>query len=280
MLRRYRHADDPRAAAIAPDDFHLRDDGLDAALDLVAVCSSPRPVMRACVWCGAPLEQSAVRQLGRIRCAACGAATIDPWPTDEELSGAYGAWYRPESGRRFGVLGDELLRRTRGSLAARLDAIAPPGPVLDVGAGDGTLIDALARRGRAATGLERAAAREDLRHEPIEEMDGEWAAVVFWHSLEHLPAPGEAIRHAARLLAPGGVVVVAVPDGGSLQARAFGDRWLHLDRPRHLVHLTGARAHLRPRAPRPARSSACRPCAAARSSSAGSTASSAPCRAA
>ena len=40
MLRRYRHADDPRAAAIAPDDFHLRDDGLDAALDLVAVCSS------------------------------------------------------------------------------------------------------------------------------------------------------------------------------------------------------------------------------------------------
>ena len=60
-------------------------------------------VMRACVWCGAPLEQSAVRQLGRIRCAACGAATIDPWPTDEELSSAYGAWYRPESGRRFGV---------------------------------------------------------------------------------------------------------------------------------------------------------------------------------
>ena len=195
--------------------------------------------MRACVWCGVPLEQSAIRQLGRIRCAACGAATIDPWPTDEELSSAYGAWYRPESGRRFGVLGDELLRRTRGSLAARLDAIAPPGPVLDVGAGDGTLIDALARRGRAATGLERAAARKDLRHEPIEEMDGEWAAVVFWHSLEHLPAPGEAIRHAARLLAPGGVVVVAVPDGGSLQARAFGDRWLHLDRPRHLVHLTG-----------------------------------------
>ena len=42
MLRRYRHADDPRAAAIAPDDFDLHDDGLDAALDLFAVCSSPR----------------------------------------------------------------------------------------------------------------------------------------------------------------------------------------------------------------------------------------------
>jgi SAM-dependent methyltransferase len=42
MLRRYRHADDPRAAAITPEDFHLRGEGLDAALDLFAVCSSPR----------------------------------------------------------------------------------------------------------------------------------------------------------------------------------------------------------------------------------------------
>src|SRR4051812_24649585 len=148
--------------------------------------------------------------------------------SEEGLGGAYGGWYRRASGRRFGIVGDELLRRTRGSLAARLDAIAPPGPVLDVGAGDGTLIDALAERGRAATGLERAATRADLRPEPIEAIDGEWAAVVFWHSLEHLPAPGAAIRHAARLLAPRGVVVVAVPDAGSLQARAFGDRWLHL----------------------------------------------------
>lgn len=42
LLRRDRHADDPRAAAITPDDFDLRGDGLDAALDLFAVCSSPR----------------------------------------------------------------------------------------------------------------------------------------------------------------------------------------------------------------------------------------------
>jgi SAM-dependent methyltransferase len=42
MLRRYRRADDPRAPAITPEDFHLRDDDLDAALDLVAVCAGPR----------------------------------------------------------------------------------------------------------------------------------------------------------------------------------------------------------------------------------------------
>jgi SAM-dependent methyltransferase len=194
--------------------------------------------MRDCVWCGAALGADAERMRGRVRCPACGAATTDPWPTGEELARAYGDWYRPPSGRRFAVLGDTILRRTRGLLAGRVDAIAPPGRVLDVGAGDGTLLDALAAAGREAVGLERASARPDVRDEPLDAVEGEWAAVVFWHALEHLPAPGEAVGHAARLLAPGGVVVIAVPDAGSLQARAFGDRWLHLDPPRHLVHLT------------------------------------------
>jgi SAM-dependent methyltransferase len=194
--------------------------------------------MGDCVWCGAPLGAGAERLGGRLRCAACGAATTDPWPSEEDLARAYGDWYRPPDGRRFAVLGDAILQRTRALLAGRVDAIAPPGRVLDVGAGDGTLVDALARTGREAVGLERDSARPDLRDEPLDAVDGAWAAVVFWHALEHLPAPGDAVRHAARLLMPGGVVVIAVPDAGSLQARAFGDRWLHLDPPRHLVHLT------------------------------------------
>jgi SAM-dependent methyltransferase len=38
MLSRERAGADPRAAAITPDDFEARDSGLDAALDLIAVC--------------------------------------------------------------------------------------------------------------------------------------------------------------------------------------------------------------------------------------------------
>jgi hypothetical protein len=49
-----------------------------------------------------------------------------------------------------------------------------------------------------------------------------------------------ALSHAARLLAPGGRLVVAVPNAASLQARVFGDRWFGLDLPRHLVHLSPA----------------------------------------
>jgi SAM-dependent methyltransferase len=190
-----------------------------------------------CAWCGAALPQDAPRAGGRVSCAGCGAATTDPWPSPETLSGAYAGWYRPASGR-FAGPGDAILRRSRASLARRLAKVAPPGPVLDVGAGDGTLLDALRREGRDAIGLELVATRPDIRALDITEIEErQFAAIVFWHSLEHLTRPAQALDRAARLLLPGGVLVVAVPNSDSLQARAFGDRWLALDLPRHLVHL-------------------------------------------
>lgn len=176
------------------------------------------------------------------RCGRCGALTTTPAPTDSELEAAYGDWYRPAGERRFSFLGDALLGRSRALLARRVDEVAPPGPVLDVGAGEGSLLDALRARGREAVGLERAGHRTDMRDEPVEavEGDGGWSAVIFWHSLEHLPMPASAVRAAARLLAHGGVLFVAVPNTASLQARFFGPRWLHLDLPRHTVHLSSA----------------------------------------
>jgi SAM-dependent methyltransferase len=194
----------------------------------------------ACVWCGADLGDG--EQLGgRIRCRACGVATTDPWPTQAELDTAYAGAYRPDSGR-FAGPGDRLLRATRGRLARRIDRISPPGPVLDVGAGDGALLEALRRRGRVAEGLEREGdGRAGVRAGDVaDEPPGHWAAIVFWHSLEHLPAPGAAIDAAARALLPSGVLIVAIPNAASLQARLFGRRWLAIDAPRHLAHITAA----------------------------------------
>jgi SAM-dependent methyltransferase len=190
-----------------------------------------------CAWCGAPIRDGE-RLGGRVRCPSCGAATTDPWPSEAELNAAYAGSYRPESGR-FSGLGDGILRRTRGRLSHRIDRIAPPGPVLDVGAGEGALLAALRARGRTAVGLERRAdGAKDVRQGDLtDERKGEWAAIVLWHSLEHLPEPGLTIDAVALALRPHGVVIVAVPNSASLQARAFGSRWLALDLPRHLVHL-------------------------------------------
>ncbi|MGH3266945.1 MAG: class I SAM-dependent methyltransferase [Trebonia sp.] len=191
-----------------------------------------------CAWCGHRFDATDTRRAGLIGCGRCGVGTTSPWPTDEELSAAYAPWYRPSSGR-FTGLGDKVLARTRSTLAARLDRVLPSGAVLDVGAGDGTLVGALLGRGREAVGVDPyySGTSPHIRVAELEEITGTWSAVVFWHSLEHLRRPAAALRHAKGLVAPGGMLVVAVPNAASLQARVFGDRWFALDLPRHLVHI-------------------------------------------
>jgi SAM-dependent methyltransferase len=56
--------------------------------------------------------------------------------------------------------------------------------------------------------------------------------------LEHVTNPGALLGEIHRLLRPGGVLLVSVPNFGSPEARASGAGWFHLDVPRHLVHFT------------------------------------------
>jgi hypothetical protein len=65
---------------------------------------------------------------------------------------------------------------------------------------------------------------------------GPYHIITFWHSLEHMPDPGKALRMARDLLSPGGILVVAAPHMASLQSRMARQDWLHLDLPRHIVH--------------------------------------------
>jgi SAM-dependent methyltransferase len=226
-----------KSLAIRSEGGRNKSGSLRESNNTLAYSRTKAPPTVQCAWCGHRFDSADEHLTGRVRCARCGVATTSPWPSDEQLSAAYAGWYRPETGR-FSGLGDKVLRRTRSVLADRLHRILPPGPVLDVGAGDGTLVEAFVRRGREAVGLEPYASGPHIRNAEVEEVDGNWSAVIFWHSLEHLRQPARALRHAATLLAPGGTLVVAVPNATSLQARVFGDRWLALDLPRHLVHLS------------------------------------------
>lgn len=58
-------------------------------------------------------------------------------------------------------------------------------------------------------------------------------AIVLWHSLEHLPQPWLVVRNARQRLKPDGVLIVAIPNIAGFQAVFLGERWLHLDAPRH-----------------------------------------------
>ncbi|MGE5689082.1 MAG: class I SAM-dependent methyltransferase [Pseudomonadota bacterium] len=142
----------------------------------------------------------------------------------------------------------EPLRRA--ALATHVRALRLPtgATVLEIGAGDGRLLEALARRGHAVAGIEpssaarRARARGlDVREAALEDVDlppGSVDAVVLWHVLEHLSDPGAALAAVVPALRPGGRVVVAVPNLDGLQARLGRDRWFHQDVPRHATHFT------------------------------------------
>lgn len=58
------------------------------------------------------------------------------------------------------------------------------------------------------------------------------------HVLEHMPDPISSLRYLAKLLRPGGLIVITVPNFSSLAFRLFKDSFVHLDLPRHLFHFT------------------------------------------
>jgi 2-polyprenyl-3-methyl-5-hydroxy-6-metoxy-1,4-benzoquinol methylase len=59
--------------------------------------------------------------------------------------------------------------------------------------------------------------------------------VTMTEYLEHEPNPRRAIDEARRLVKPGGLIAVEVPDISGPPGRWFRDRWWQIDAPRHLA---------------------------------------------
>ena len=213
-----------------------------------------------------PASEQALREtVLLVRCAACGTAatvpaspSVDLHPTggqESTLGGlrrlhATGA-YRPGAPRGAALAAPLLRAFDRRRLALLRDAVPPPARLLDAGAGRGRFVAAARAAGYHALGIEpspraQAAYVEPVAIEDASFTEGSFDAVTLWHVAEHLDDPGAALARIGRWLRPGGVLLLGVPNLGSLQARIGGPRWYHLDVPRHRVHFTvaGARALL------------------------------------
>jgi 2-polyprenyl-3-methyl-5-hydroxy-6-metoxy-1,4-benzoquinol methylase len=184
------------------------------------------------------------------RCSGCGLGLTWPPVPDAEIGSFYPATYYGRENVRFNVLFERLTRLFRLRRARVIRRRISPGPVLDVGCGRGFTLNYLRDLGFTPRGIELSEtaawhARRVLGLD-VETGDflksshraGSFHAVIFWHSLEHMARPAQALRRARELLKPGGLLVVAVPNFSSLQARLFGRDWFHLDVPRHYVHFS------------------------------------------
>jgi 2-polyprenyl-3-methyl-5-hydroxy-6-metoxy-1,4-benzoquinol methylase len=68
--------------------------------------------------------------------------------------------------------------------------------------------------------------------------DGEmrFDRMVLWHTLEHIHAIHETLDYAAKQLAPNGVLIIALPNPESYDAKHYQENWIAWDAPRHLYH--------------------------------------------
>ena len=180
-----------------------------------------------------------------VRCGSCGHMQLDVFPPASQLLGMYedaasGDYVTEEAGQRL----------TAREALARIERWVPRGRLLDLGCWVGFLLAEARDRGWAScVGVEPSAfasayASEqlglDVRREDLFSADlpaGAFDAVVLGDVIEHLVDPGAALDRVAELLAPGGVVHLALPDAGSALARRMGPRWWSVI-PTHVQYFT------------------------------------------
>lgn len=186
-----------------------------------------------------------------FECAYCGVGFVWPQP-DATLLGEYYRRHYWESylGESAPLYDREDIRehilRPQLKLAMRLLGHRSGARILDVGAGDGSMLrllreagfsdargiefsDEVAELARNVNGVDVTAVPDFSRFQA----DG-FDLITLWAVIEHLRSPAEYVRHASRLLKPGGWFLLMTGDNSSLFARIQGsfDMWMYP--PEHL----------------------------------------------
>ncbi|MFN8496265.1 MAG: class I SAM-dependent methyltransferase [Anaerolineae bacterium] len=209
-----------------------------------------------------------------VRCAGCGLGRVDPLPTDADLRALYAEDYFGGSDFSGGI-SDALVRYRRYSGPPALQVLraanerayeaahvadlqawysqlggpAAPPRFLDVGCGAGGVLAAGKARGWRVVGVEPSQAgaaltrrrnlnviAADLAHAGLP--DSAFDIVHIREVLEHVVEPMGMLREARRLLAPGGMLYVQVPnDIEGYRARVFPTVWWLIP-PLHVWYFT------------------------------------------
>lgn len=201
------------------------------------------------------------------RCIACGVIYQHPLPGDKEIAGFYPESYivycQP-SRTEFDAVQRAVLKHRYGydnltttwpaglfarlAPAARIPEVIPrieDGTVLDIGCGNGEYLLRLRSIGWNCKGVEFnekavAICRQhglDIFHGDLKSANfesGSFDFVTAHHLLEHVPDPHALVGEIARILKPGGTLLIRTPNSNALGRAWFGNNWYANDVPRHL----------------------------------------------
>jgi len=186
-----------------------------------------------------------------VRCRQCGLIYQNPRPELNEISFDYPPEYAPYNCQldktNTSKLDDWLVQYGLNKRIHLIKKYKENGSLLDIGCGSGEFLNAMQIiPGWNLTGVElnsyaadKAIDRYNLRifngtleqaFFPNETFD----VVTLWDVLEHLHDPTASLIEIRRILKPGGLLVLRVPNYQSWQRRLFGRHWAGLDAPRHL----------------------------------------------
>lgn len=165
-----------------------------------------------------------------VRCTDCRHVFVNPRLTPAIIGDIYARYWRS--------LEPPTLRTSSygGFVCRQLAALRAPGELLDFGCGWGTVLSAASQEGWRPTGLEvderkvafclehgQRAIFGDLLDRPF--APATFDAAIAEQVFEHLYTPVEYLRELHRVLRPGGVLYVAVPNFGGLAAKTKGAAW-------------------------------------------------------
>jgi 2-polyprenyl-3-methyl-5-hydroxy-6-metoxy-1,4-benzoquinol methylase len=120
------------------------------------------------------------------------------------------------------------------------------GDVLDIGAGTGEFLKLAGDNGWNIQGIEPSEKARKLANEKgielkdtMQSFEGaQYDVVTLWHALEHLPELQEVVKKIESFVKPGGLLIIAVPNFKSFDARYYKNYWAAYDVPRHLWHFS------------------------------------------
>jgi 2-polyprenyl-3-methyl-5-hydroxy-6-metoxy-1,4-benzoquinol methylase len=120
------------------------------------------------------------------------------------------------------------------------------GSLLDIGAGTGEFLKLAGDNGWNIQGIEpNEKARKLANSKGVELKDAmkslegvQYDVVTLWHVLEHLPELEVVVKEIEAFVKPGGLLIIAVPNFNSFDARYYKNYWAAYDVPRHLWHFS------------------------------------------
>lgn len=187
-------------------------------------------------------EYGGSEQFALVRCRDCGLIYLNPRPSLAQIGRHYPAGYYTHV-----AMSDAAARRAYGDAMRLVKEYGRPGPLFDVGAGDGAFLAQLRGAGWAdVAGLEPDAGAQrvatGVRH--LQVMHGvfpsdaprgqEFATVTMLEVIEHLHDPAGALAIVRDMLCPGGRLVLTTPNVQGLEPSLLRRRAISLQVPRHL----------------------------------------------